>query len=244
MNYRELQPHPHLASYIDAYWVVQNNGAQPVCNRIMPDGCVDIIFNVGEDFLTDNGKCIMKSETPYLVGTMTSYKDVIRTPGTHLIGIRFRPAAFSFFFSYAGMHEIVNQTVAFEKKWVPVVHPGSIDLQETFNRFLLNRIDPPRQALFPVIDDIQRCCGQVSVEALAKKHFMSVRRLERLFKQHIGTSPKAFINFIRYQFALQNIRKFQSQKSLLEIAFESGYYDHAHLTNEFRKYAGLTPSEL
>jgi AraC-like DNA-binding protein len=34
------------------------------------------------------------------------------------------------------------------------------------------------------------------------------------------------------------------EESLLRIAFELGYYDHAHLTNEFKRYAGIRPSEL
>jgi AraC-like DNA-binding protein len=35
-----------------------------------------------------------------------------------------------------------------------------------------------------------------------------------------------------------------SEESLFRIAVEFGYYDHAHLTNEFKKYSGILPSEL
>ena len=29
-----------------------------------------------------------------------------------------------------------------------------------------------------------------------------------------------------------------------QIAFEHGYYDHSHLTNEIKRYTGVTPTQL
>ena len=60
----------------------------------------------------------------------------------------------------------------------------------------------------------------------------------------MGISPKAFINFIRYQFAIQNIRESYSAQSLEDISFDCGYYDYAHLSNEIKKYCGVSPSQL
>lgn len=34
------------------------------------------------------------------------------------------------------------------------------------------------------------------------------------------------------------------ERSLLDIAFECGYYDHSHLTNEIKRITGLTPTQL
>jgi AraC-like DNA-binding protein len=68
--------------------------------------------------------------------------------------------------------------------------------------------------------------------------------LERHFRRHLGIGPKEFINFTRYLSAVRNIRRDYARKTLLDIAFDCGYYDHAHLTNEIRKYAGVSPSQL
>jgi len=82
------------------------------------------------------------------------------------------------------------------------------------------------------------------VAELAKNNFIIVRQLERIFMQHVGIGPKAFINFVRYQFAIQNIRESYSAQSLVDISFDCGYYDHAHLANEIKKYCGVSPSQL
>ena len=61
MLYKQFQSHPMLAYYIDAYWIV--SGEQGVrTEEILPDGCVDLIFNAGEACITDNGNFTMHHE--------------------------------------------------------------------------------------------------------------------------------------------------------------------------------------
>ena len=79
---------------------------------------------------------------------------------------------------------------------------------------------------------------------LSKQNFTSVRQLERNFKKFIGLSPKEYANIIRFQYALGLIKNSEKKRSLLEIAFECGYYDHSHLTNEIKRNTGLAPSQL
>jgi AraC-like DNA-binding protein len=86
------------------------------------------------------------------------------------------------------------------------------------------------------------------VEALAREAHVSNRTLERIFKENVGIPPKEFLRIVRFQEVLKRLQqtggRMVSDESLLRIAFELGYYDHAHLTNEFKKYAGILPSEL
>ena len=217
-----------------------------MAERIMPDGCVDIILNLGEEFLTDDNSFLMKNQHIYLVGTMTRYKEIAHPNETNLIGIRFKPAAFSFFFKYSSLHEIADKTVEFDKKLVPEINEYCNDLADCLNHFFGERLSLsyPGQLLVAIIADAINLKGQISIDALAKRHFISPRQLERLFKLHIGTSPKEHINFIRYQSTIEKIRNNHTKKSLIDIALECGYYDHAHLSNEIRKYTGSTPSGL
>lgn len=117
---------------------------------------------------------------------------------------------------------------------------------------------------------ICRSGGQVSVADLSETCHVSKRTLERIFKQNVGISPKRYIRIVRFQQVLERLREAApqasrqtgasagnprqagvsrqtgavSEESLLRIAYEMGYYDHAHLTNDFKQYAGLLPSEL
>jgi AraC-like DNA-binding protein len=244
MPYKEYKPDPVLSPYIDAYWEVTSDEDKSFTERIMPDCCIDIIINLGADVAADESGMIMKNEQAYLIGTMTRYKNTIREPGTRLIGIRFKPAGFVHFFNQGPLQEFTDKTLEFEKKYIPPFHVFTNDFTSGLNHFFLKKFAPLRVSIFHILEQVYERRGQINVVELAKNNFMVVRQLERIFVQHMGISPKAFINFVRYQFAIQNIRENYPEQSLVDLSFESGYYDHAHLANEIKKYSGVSPSQL
>ena len=71
MAYAEYHPHSALAPYIDAYWKVTGDNMPLATQTILPDGCVDIIMNLGDDEVPDADGFFMKNERTYLVGTMS-----------------------------------------------------------------------------------------------------------------------------------------------------------------------------
>lgn len=244
MVYREFMPAPELRAYIDAYWYADGRQSTVFTSRILPDGCMDIIYNLGEESKDENGSVVFRHEKVYLVGTMTRYIDSHITPGVMLIGIRFKPGAFLHFYKFSSLHEITNTTIEFDRKQVPEIHLHSKNLVHALNRFFTHRLDPVRLLISPLIDLVKKQQGNIRVEDLGLQSHMTPRRLERHFKTCLGISPKEFIGFARYEAALKTIRARPAGKSLLEIAVDHGYYDHAHLSNEIKKYTGRNPSEL
>ena len=244
MIYKQVQPHAALGDYIDAFWTTTGDEKKLVSEKILPDGCVDIILNLGDDCKTDNGTIDLKTGKAYLVGTMTHFKIVEMKPETKLLGIRFKPAAFTSFYKFISLHQITDSIVEFEKKFSPDLKQAISNPNEYLNRFFLNKLTQPKHSLLPVVTDIKECKGQISVSELAMRHFTTTKQLERNFKQDVGISPKEFINLVRFQFVLPVIQNKSSQESLLGIAFEHGYYDHSHLTNEVKRYTGVAPTQL
>ncbi|HMJ70407.1 MAG TPA: helix-turn-helix domain-containing protein [Cyclobacteriaceae bacterium] len=244
MAYTEVLPHPTLRPYVDAYWVVTGDEPTSSTFRIYPDSCVDIIFNPGNNFSTDSGRFTMKSEGIYLVGTMTRYKDTVRQPGSFLVGIRFKPFGFTAFFKYHSLHEIRDQTIDFPAKYFPGIHAGDPEIFSKLDNFLCKTLETHNEQLRVLLNDMKTRRGVFSIDSLAKRHFVTTRQLERAFKQHLGITPKEYANFLRYQYATNLIVNNRDRKTLLDIALDAGYYDHAHLSNDMRKYTGKAPSEL
>ncbi|WP_370576657.1 helix-turn-helix domain-containing protein [Pedobacter sp. AK013] len=110
--------------------------------------------------------------------------------------------------------------------------------------FFSQRIKSKNNQLQSVINDIHSTNGQTSIYDLSKRNFTTIRQLERSFKKYIGLSPKEYSNIIRFQNALNIIKNSDKNRSLLDIAFECGYYDHSHLSNEIKRNTGLSPSLL
>lgn len=155
-----------------------------------------------------------------------------------------KPATFANFYTYASQDDLTNETIEFEKS-------NSFDIDKAlknqfnyFDQFFSGRIKSRNNQLQSVINYIHSENGQISVYELSKRNFTTVRQLERNFKKLIGLSPKEYSNIIRFQNALSIIKNSHRDRSLLDIAFECGYYDHSHLTNEFKRNTGLSPSNL
>lgn len=79
------------------------------------------------------------------------------------------------------------------------------------------------------------------VDDLAERMAMSVRSLQRLAGTHVGLTPAEMIRRRRLQEAAARVRE-DADVDLASIAAGLGYADHAHLTREFGRVLGFTPT--
>jgi AraC-like DNA-binding protein len=83
---------------------------------------------------------------------------------------------------------------------------------------------------------------QASVSAVAATHGLSHRRVIALFDRHVGMKPKAFHRVDRLR-RVVDCAHAERRPSWTRIAHACGYFDQAHLINDFRLQAGITPGE-
>jgi AraC-like DNA-binding protein len=82
-----------------------------------------------------------------------------------------------------------------------------------------------------------------NVNEVADDLGVSERHLRRVFRDAIGLSPKEFAKLTRFHRALRAARD-GTRRSWSSIAAATGYYDQAHLIDDFRAIAGVTPRAL
>jgi len=125
------------------------------------------------------------------------------------------------------------------------VHQLSLTEHKSMSAF-----DHGRASVFRHVDDtrIQRAVvliesrkgRDVSPEQAARAASLSPRQFARLFRQHIGVSPKRFILETRLRYARFLVEN--SPMSMTEIAFETGFSDSAHLATAFKQKYGQPPT--
>ena len=81
--------------------------------------------------------------------------------------------------------------------------------------------------------------GRVRVADLADEVGWSRRHLGERFRTELGLAPKQAARVLRFERAGRLLR--QGHADLAALAVECGFYDQAHLTNEWRSLAGCTP---
>lgn len=244
MEHKEIKPCIELQPFIHSFWELKGGETDRQWERIFPDGCPGLVLNLGDTCITDNGLANIEFGKSYVVGTMTSFKDNFIDNNTHLLGVCLKPATFSLFYNYAPQNELIDKTIELDKVLSFNIDKTLKNPEYHFNKFLTDRIRKKDNQLQSVLETIHSTKGQLSIYELAKRNFTTVRQLERNFKIHIGISPKEYSNIIRFQNALTIIKNSDNKRSLLDIAFECGYYDHSHLANEIKRNTGLAPTQL
>lgn len=82
----------------------------------------------------------------------------------------------------------------------------------------------------------------LTVETLARAHFISRRRLYEIFEA-VDEAPADFIRRERIAQASICLDDPSDSRSIAQIAFDVGFTDVTTFTRAFRKYRGVTPSE-
>lgn len=82
----------------------------------------------------------------------------------------------------------------------------------------------------------------ISCEFVARQIKLSVRQLERLFKQELGLSPTAFGEQLRMSRAYELL--VFSHEPLYQIAIRCGYKNNSHFASRFKLAYGASPSAI
>ncbi|MBO93883.1 MAG: transcriptional regulator [Opitutales bacterium] len=91
-----------------------------------------------------------------------------------------------------------------------------------------------------VVDHLRQCFrSRIKINDLVKTSGMSSRQLHRKFREIFGTTPLHFLNKTRVEAACDDL--LEMDKSISEIALETGFYDQSSFTQHFRKHVGMTP---
>lgn len=251
--YNEYKPSPLLSPYIDKYWVFKGKPEYGMRINILPDGCVDFIFTLGEVANSiGEGEIVMQPYRSYFVGPMTKYLELVTYAETvHMLGVRFLPCGL-FRFMNLPLHELTNWRISTSD--LPSIFNDSfaerlceekcledrIALLETYLFQFLKEEDLVDRQIAYAVRSINSAHGNLSISSLANEICISQRHLERKFKMNTGFTPKEYSRIIKFRHAIELLKSSKAD-GLLSTAIEAGYYDVAHLSKEIKTLSGQTP---
>ena len=96
-----------------------------------------------------------------------------------------------------------------------------------------------RRALLMMESNLQQ---PLSIADIARAVGRSNRQLERLFATELGTSPRQAYMTLRIHTAAGLVSS--GDLPIGDVGYEAGFINATHFSRAFRKYAGLSPSEL
>jgi AraC-like DNA-binding protein len=100
----------------------------------------------------------------------------------------------------------------------------------------------PDPIVATVADGITTHSGQISMDQVVQRSGLSARQLRRRFMRGIGVGPKLFSQILRFREMVHRTHRLQTL-DWADCALEVGYFDQAHMINEFRRFAGRSPNQ-
>lgn len=227
MTYDEVLPH-----------------GQEVVERVLPDGALRLIFDLHEGGL--DARVAGPSAKPV----------VLRLAGRiQGLSVKLRPGAALALFGVPA-NELAGQQVP----WASLATAGQRDLparlrdapnDATRVRVLFERLQASRRDLN---EKERRTAWQAaamfrgapverSVQAVASAVGLGERRLQQVFRAHIGLPPRTWARLARIHECLRLLRR-PAPLPWHALAVDGGFYDQSHLINEFQALCGLTPEQF
>lgn len=254
VTYREYPPSPRLAPWVACYWMLTAGSAHadPVPNRILPDGCADIILDMtgGAGVRSDTAL----AELPFVVGAMRTASLHTVIPGTALLGVRFRPGG-AYPFLRVPLAELTDLQVGLDDLWREMagelrerVLAAAVTAERigTVERLLLGRLERSEagadRVVIGAIGAIDAAHGAITVNELERTLGVGRRTLERRFAERVGIPPKLYCRIARLRRLLPAIDGDAREPDWMAMVVRGGYYDQSHLIAEVKGLTGLSPT--
>jgi AraC-like DNA-binding protein len=243
VGYTEVVPDTRLEPFIYCYWQLKSEFRllAPFFYRVIPDGCVDIFFDVN-----DARDC-------RIMGFSTKPTEFMLPHSFHYAGIRFLPGTFPLLFdldvsSLTDREEGLDIVVPMAAKQLRNLVEGQTNLAKIkvlLDQYFLKKVAAADSTLdkrlYNAIMIILREHGGLNLKSEIDIG-ISPRQLRRLFDFYVGASPKMFSKVIRFQYFFQLLPSLEGQ-GYNKAFLDAGYYDQPHFNKDFKKLFGLTPTE-
>lgn len=231
---RTYAPPPDLADVVESLWVGawDLRGQPPHTTELISDPAIHLAFEAGSE---------------RVVGVWTRlWRRTLQGRG-RVRAVKLRPGAARALLPRPA-HAYSNQLTPLGEAFPDAGDVASAVLEPAADEPALEalvgwlrarrRSDPGTGQAVTLLQQL-RGSGLTRVDALAQRTGLSIRALQRLFRTHVGASPKWVLRWMRLQEVALCVEAGQAL-DLADLAYQLGYADQAHLARDFRAATGRT----
>jgi AraC-like DNA-binding protein len=237
---RLYSPAPELSELIQHYWSVRWDlrGQEPYAQHTLSNPSVHLAI---------------ERERSWIQGVVTTRFTYVLRGKSRVFAIRFRPAGFRPFLG-SRLSGLTDRTASISEVFGPdgdALVEGILAIEDESRRvefadaFVTNRLpapDPLVPALNRIVERIISDRGITRVDDLAALEGIGKRRLQRMFSDYVGVSPKWVIQRYRLHDAAERLDEGE-EIDLAALALDLGYFDQAHFARAFKAIVGKPPTE-
>lgn len=247
INYYE--PSERLKKNIRCYWSAYEEDFFAVLPTFIPGTGNELIINLAEPFeLKSSEESVIIRDS----GLMKIRKNPVminRIGKLEIFSIRFRAGAF-YNFCKENVGTIKKELFSSEEILTSIPIFKEITQFKSSDKEKINIIEEVLEQLLKkfekslgiehIVDEIFYNYDTININLIANENGISVRKLERDFKEVTGFSPKHFTVYSRFHHTIKSLI-LDKKQDYKDIILDKGYYDQAHFIKTFKFFTGTTP---
>lgn len=244
VRFRRREAAPPLRPYLEHYWLIDWDLAEPYASHVVPHPCVNVVFQRHGD------------EEPWaeVAGVARELFTKKLEGRGRVCGVQFRPGGFRPFApqwpvsEWTGRRVPVGDVMAGADAASVVTPDGEDARVAALDAFLLGlrpAADPLAERATALVEQVRTDRTIRRVSQLAAAEGVSARTLQRLFAAYVGVGPKWVVLRYRIHEALERAEAAGEpggQPDWPALAAELGYSDQAHLVRDFTATVGVPPT--
>jgi AraC-like DNA-binding protein len=235
----QYRPAPELTDVIEHYWRVRWEvpDREPYTQHTLSNASVHLVVEAG--------RCRVQ-------GVVTGRFTRVLEGRGRVFGVKFRPAGFHHL-SAGAVSDLTDRSIAISAVLGPAGDALAerilslddealiVDVLDAFFRPRLPVSDPHVRLVNGIVARIVDDHSITSVDQVVSAAGVGKRTLQRLFSEYVGVSPKWVIRRYRLHEAEERLTA-GGEVDLAALALDLGYYDQAHLANDFQAIVGRPPA--
>jgi AraC-like DNA-binding protein len=240
MRHVRRLPANELSHWIAHYWMIRWDlrGCEPHVAESLPHPNVHVIFE-------PSGSVV--------AGVQTHKFSRVLEGQSQVFGIKFKPGGFRPFLKFpvskladrmVPVHRIFGREVSALQD-VVLSSASENEKVEAANSFFRARVPKPDRTIALAGELVERILQErdiKTVDDLVDRAGIGKRSLQRLFSEYVGVSPKWVIRRYRLHELIERSNSGE-EPDWSQLALDLGYFDQAHLINDFRSITGYSPTE-
>lgn len=254
------RPAPSLRPAVREYEGYIETMARPMRRRELPSAAITVIVNFGSPYRLldpanpDDAARSVEHRSGFVAGLDDTFAVTESTGAAHCLQLNLAPLAAYRLFGLP-MSDLARRVVTLDDllgAGAALLTEQLVELPDWAERFaLLDATIAGRLAESPSPSpevvwawrQLTRSGGRVAIATLSGELGWSAKRLIARFREQVGLPPKQTARLLRFQHAAARLTLDETPDWSV-YAQHHGYYDQAHLINEFRQFAGDTPEGL
>lgn len=258
MGYLSIKPDFPLSLFINSVWIAESGSDVRGTEWVLPSSSTSVLINVSHGNTTVYDKtgtgALAHVHGAFIVGPLSEAHVIAPVAGEIVCGFEFKlGGAFALLGGElqelgSSIHELSATTVQWHRENLDAIRAAGtparrVEILCGQLNHLLNFEHTVSPMLLAALRSIN-ADHQILIKDLAANLGVTSRRLQRVFVQGLGASPKKYARSQRFKWVIENIRRNPSDIDWSTLALAGGFSDQSHLVHECQSVVGVAPNVL